>query len=189
MKNLIYISFLFFGFILLASCGEETIYPENEKIEAADIGLIGNWVSTSREVKVYQKNSNLEIDDTGNSYFYYDSIYSENVKETFSFGLESDPDKVVIEKITYNEDGSENAPVTYTGDFVLGKVNGADIPFGNKTYLLIFDSEKNHESTESNYFRSYTIEEISGNNMVITYLDTNSKAQNSKLYKINFSKQ
>ena len=175
------------GLGVVSGCDDEGL-PAIEPSDQINTVLPGSWTSDSRSVTVYKRNDNLDVDPTGNSWFYYDSTYIETIDHRFTFGLESRADSVLIVVTTFNEDGSANEPETVSGIWKSGEISDPDGPFLRTGYFLVLNANNIHE-TENSYFRTYTIREIQSNTMTVSYSNNNRRDRDSKLFNLTFTKQ
>ena len=179
--------FLLGGLYILMGCEDDAL-PIVQSSDQLSSQLAGSWVSNSRSVTVYKRDDNLEADPTGNSWFYYDSSYNETIDHRFVFGLESRPDSALLEVTTFNEDGFEDEQITVNGIWKSGEVSDPEGPFAVTRYFMVLNPDNIHE-TERGYLRTYTIEELQANTMIVSYSDNNQRDRNSKLYNLTFTKQ
>ena len=187
LDNVVVKLLILVGLCPVLGCDDEalpTIQPSNQ----INTVLPGTWASTSRLVTVYKRNDNLEIDPTGNSWFYYDSTYTETIDHSFTFGLESRADSALVEVTTFNEDGSENEQITVGGIWKSGEISDPEGPFSQTSYFSLLNSENIHE-TENGYFRTYTVKEIQTNTMTVSYSENNKRDRDSKSFNLTFTKQ
>ena len=175
------------GLGMVGGCDEEVL-PVIRPSDQINTVLPGSWISDSRSVTVYKRNDNLDVDPTGNSWFYYDSTYTETIDHRFTFGVESRADSVLIEVTTFNEDGSANEPEEVSGIWKSGEITDPEGPFSQTGYFLVLNANNIHE-TENGYFRTYTIREIQSNTMTVSYSNNNRRDRDSKLFNLTFTKQ
>jgi len=173
MKNIIFIMLLFIG---ISACTEQEL-PEASVLDKS--AFIATWTASEREVTL----SNGLSDDDGNTY-YLDSLVTEKIDITMTL---SGQDNVTFNVIEYDSNNQPLSPKTVEANWSAGQTTGSEYLDGQK-YIIVFDPTKPHQQKTDEWLTTYTIEDITGNKMILVWTLQNKTASNAKKFTATFTK-
>lgn len=172
---------------ILGSCTEEDL-PTVQAVSLSESPLLGTWATSERTVTVYNGKEDPAI-TIGNNVSYEDSTYTELIEERFTFGIESQTDSVTVQRVRFQDDGSPRDTLVLGGRWTSGIIDDPDGPFSTTQYIIVFDPSIPILAVEDEYYRTYTIRDISDNSVTLSYTDTDRRDRNGRLYQATYQRQ